>query len=144
VFLLILLKSVWLASCSGYYTRSPRPQQVKKGQQWLSFLQTGIVGWLSFIKIMASPHITSHEHLTIRFLNGTSSFSNDTVWFTSFFVYIGDRICLHYFWGIKIWKIESSHFLHSFVLPGNRKTYTHLYGYCVYNQLQNIQPLLPT
>ena len=34
--------------------------------------------------------------------------------------------------------IKCSHFLNSFELLGNRKkTYTYLYGYCVYNQLQN-------
>ena len=38
----------------------------------------------------------------IQPLSGTSSFSNDTMQFMSFFVYIGDRICLHYFGGIKI------------------------------------------
>jgi len=31
----------------------------------------------------------------IRPLSGTNSFSNDTVRFTNFFVYNGDRICLN-------------------------------------------------
>ena len=33
--------------------------------------------------------------------------------------------------------LKCSHFLNSFQLLGNRKTYTYLYGYCVCNQLQN-------
>ena len=44
-------------------------------------------------------------YLVIRPLSGTSSFSDDIVRFTNFFVYNGDRICLNksnIFWGIKI------------------------------------------
>jgi len=33
--------------------------------------------------------------------------------------------------------LKCSRFLNSFELLGNRKTYTYLYDYCVYNQLQN-------
>jgi len=35
---------------------------------------------------------------------------------------------------------ETSHFLYSFVLLGNQKNDIYLYGYCAYNQPQNIQP----
>jgi len=40
------------------------------------------------------PRSASMPNVTMRLLSDTSSFSNDTVRFTSFFVYNGDRICL--------------------------------------------------
>jgi len=39
--------------------------------------------------------LQSTTSTVIRPLSGTSTFSNDTVRFTSFFVYHGDRVCLH-------------------------------------------------
>jgi len=79
----------------------------------------------------------------IRPLSDTSSFSNDAMRFTSFFVYNGDRVS-QLFWGeLKFDRKDSSRFLYSFVILGNWKTYAYLYDYCVYNQLRNIQPSLP-
>jgi len=73
---------------------------------------------------------TAHKHILlsinvtegfIRLLSDTSSFPNDTVRFTRFLFKMAIAFCLHYFWGIKIWQTESTHFLYSIVLLGNRK-----------------------
>ena len=68
---------------------------------------------------------------SIRPLSGTSSFSNDTVRFTNFFVYNGDRIC-QLFFGNQNLKDRVFPLL---VLLGNQKNYTYLYGYCVFQCL---------
>ena len=87
---------------------------------------------------------STHVSSAIRPLSGTSSLSNDTVRFTRFFGLQWQSHISFLFGGCKISEIESSHFLYSFVLLGNRKkTDTYLYGYCVYNQLRSIQPSLP-
>ena len=74
----------------------------------------------------------NNESKTIRPLSSTSSFSNDTVRFTNFFVYNGDRICLNesifvFFGrgGIRVFPL--------LVLP--KKTYAYIHSYCVFECL---------
>jgi len=80
----------------------------------------------------ASEHNWCSMWQFIRPLSGTSSFSNDTVWFTNFFVDNGDRICLSKSIILGGIKISIDRVFPLLVLLGNRKKPTLIFTVTVF------------